>query len=119
MTASTICGVVLESKSCPLTDPGYNWSISISESSNAPIPESDEAGEMNVLQLTDFHYDPWYEPNGNANCGEPLCCRHGQNTTEVTSLAGFWGDYESCDTPWHSIIDALIHIKHTHKVKII
>ncbi|XP_076234537.1 sphingomyelin phosphodiesterase [Calliopsis andreniformis] len=120
LTANTICGVVLESKSCPLTNPEYNWSININKGPNVVVgehnvTEHNVTEEINILQLTDFHYDPEYEPNGNTNCGEPVCCRKGQNTTNANSLAGFWGDYASCDTPWHSIIDVFSHIKQTHQ----
>ena len=115
LTASTVCGVVLESKSCPLTDSEYDWNIDIDNHTDVSITENDTNERVNILQITDFHYDPLYEPNGNSNCGEPLCCRRNQNKTDANSLAGFWGDYESCDTPWHSIIDALTHIKDTHQ----
>lgn len=119
MTASTVCGVVLESKSCPLTDSEYDWNIGIDNHTDVLITENDTNEQVKILQITDFHYDPLYEPNGNPNCGEPLCCRRNQNKTDANSLAGFWGDYESCDTPWHSIIDALTHIKDTHQVLIV
>lgn len=69
---------------------------------------------MKILQLTDIHYDPNYEVNGNAACAEPTCCRKGQNKTGVTKLAGYWGDYGDCDTPWHAVEDALQHITDTH-----
>ncbi|KOC66747.1 Sphingomyelin phosphodiesterase [Habropoda laboriosa] len=115
LTATTICGVVLESKSCPLDDPEFDWNINIDNNSDTVITENETQEQIKILQLTDIHYDPAYEVNGNSNCGEPVCCRKGQNKTNVNSLAGFWGDYESCDTPWHAITDALTHIKETHQ----
>ncbi|XP_031848043.1 sphingomyelin phosphodiesterase 1 [Nomia melanderi] len=114
LTANTICGVVFETKSCPLKDPEFEWSINIGNSSKTVINEKKTNKEFKVLQITDIHYDPLYEPRGNSHCGEPVCCRKGQNKTNINALAGFWGDYESCDTPWHAIIDALTHIKQTH-----
>ncbi|CAL7948927.1 unnamed protein product [Xylocopa violacea] len=114
LDAATICGVVLESKFCPLNNSDFEWSIDINNS-NPIIIENETQELMKVLQLSDLHYDPLYEPNGNSNCGEPVCCRVGQNKTGVTSLAGYWGDYKSCDTPWHAIVDAFKHIKDTHQ----
>lgn len=115
LTADTICGAIFESKSCPLTNPEFEWSITIDNSSATEIADKKRQKPLKIVQITDFHYDPYYEPRGNAQCGEPLCCREGQNTTDVKSLAGYWGDYNSCDTPWHSIVDALTHINDTHQ----
>ena len=115
LTADTICGVVLESKSCPLNDPQFDWTININNDSRIAIADNYTANKLEILQLTDIHYDPFYEPNSNAKCGEPVCCRKGRNETNKNSLAGFWGDYEPCDTPWNAVVDALTHINDTHK----
>ena len=32
---------------------------------------------VRILQLTDFHWDPKYRPGLSNKCGEPLCCREG------------------------------------------
>ncbi|XP_032682117.1 sphingomyelin phosphodiesterase 1-like [Odontomachus brunneus] len=115
LTASTICGVVFESMSCPLTDDEYNWTINI-DNNRGTSTEKENNETINIVQITDLHYDPKYEPYGNSECGEPACCRKGQNDTNASGkLAGFWGDYNYCDTPWHAVIDALYHIKETHK----
>lgn len=119
LTAGTICGVVLESKACPLNDPEFEWNVNISNTSGVTIIETDTKRQTKILQLTDFHYDPMYEVNGNSDCGEPVCCRKGQNKTDTISLAGYWGDYNSCDTPWHAITDSLSHIKDVHQVFIL
>lgn len=116
MTANTVCGVVLESKSCPLSDPEFDWNIHIDNNSNAIITDNETQKQIKILQITDLHYDPLYEPYGNSICREPVCCRKGQNEPNMTQFAGFWGDYNSCDTPWHAITDALNHIKDTHQV---
>lgn len=118
LTADTICGVVLESKSCPLNDPRFDWTININNDSRIEIADNDVTKKLEILQITDIHYDPLYEPNSNAKCGEPVCCRRGRNDTNKNSLAGYWGDYEPCDTPWHAVVDALTHISDTHKVSI-
>ncbi|KAK2580874.1 hypothetical protein KPH14_005946 [Odynerus spinipes] len=117
LTANTICGVVLESKSCPLNDKEYEWTIPIDDIPIKEIAMKKESNEtLKIVQLTDIHYDPKYEAYGNPDCGEPTCCRKGQNSTNSSGkLAGFWGDYNYCDTPWHSVVDALNHIKTTHQ----
>lgn len=117
LTGSTMCGVVLESNSCPLTDNEYNWTINIDDNLGKTVVEKENDETINIVQITDLHYDPKYEPYGNSKCGEPTCCRKGQNGTNNNgALAGYWGDYNNCDTPWHSVTDALYHIKETHNV---
>jgi len=108
----------LESQFCPLIDDEFNWTIDIDDTS--PIQPNSTKGSddiINIVQITDIHYDPNYESYGNSDCGEPTCCRRGQNNTNVSGkLAGYWGDYNSCDSPWHAVVDALDHIKATHEV---
>lgn len=116
LTASTICGVVLESESCPLIDDEFDWIVNI-DSGPPKLIDADESEEIiNIIQITDIHYDPNYEPYGNANCNEPTCCRKGQNDTNTSNkVAGYWGDY-NCDSPWHAVVDILEQIKATHQV---
>ncbi|XP_029175142.1 sphingomyelin phosphodiesterase-like [Nylanderia fulva] len=116
LTASTICGVILESQSCPLTDDEFEWTVNI-DSSPPKLVDADESEEsINIIQITDIHYDPNYEPNGNANCNEPTCCRKGQNVTNTSNkVAGYWGDYNYCDSPWHAVVDILEQIRDTHQ----
>ncbi|XP_012231935.2 sphingomyelin phosphodiesterase [Linepithema humile] len=116
LTETTICGVLLESQSCPLTDDEYNWTITIDNDPPTPVQPEDSDDIINIVHITDIHYDPNYEPYGNSDCGEPTCCRRGQNDTNVSGkLAGHWGDYNSCDSPWHTVVDVLDHIKATHE----
>lgn len=116
LNANTICGVVLESKSCPLKAKEYEWTISLDNIPDRTITRKEESNDaIKIVQITDIHYDPKYEPYGNPECGEPTCCRKGQNDTNSSKLAGFWGDYNNCDTPWHSVVDALSHINTTHQ----
>ncbi|XP_072757179.1 sphingomyelin phosphodiesterase-like [Anoplolepis gracilipes] len=116
LTASTICGVVLESQSCPLNDAEFNWTVNI-DSGPPKLIEPEESEEIiNIVQITDIHYDPNYEPYGNAYCNEPLCCQKGQNSTNTSNkVAGYWGDYNSCDSPWHAVVDVLEYIRATHQ----
>ena len=55
LTASTVCGVVLESKSCPLTDSQYDWNIEIDNHTDVLITDNDTNEQVNILQITDFH----------------------------------------------------------------
>lgn len=108
--------MLLESQSCPLNDDEFDWTINIDDGPPKFI-ERVEGDEMNLLQITDIHYDPNYEPYGNSHCGEPVCCRKGQNdTNKIGELAGYWGDYNYCDSPWHTVVDFLDHIKSQHQV---
>lgn len=31
---------------------------------------------ITILQLSDFHYDPYYEPGSSSRCIESICCRN-------------------------------------------
>lgn len=66
-----------------------------------------------VLQLTDFHMNPRYEPGSNARCGEPTCCRAGQEKppSNDEEKAGYWGDYRDCDTPQHAMTQVIQNAK--------
>lgn len=117
LTASTICGVVLESRSCPLNNTEFNWTVNIDNGPPVLHDPEDSNEILNIVQITDIHYDPKYEPYGNPNCNEPACCRKGQNKTNISGkVAGFWGDYNGCDSPWHTVVDVLDRIR-THQVR--
>ena len=60
---------------------------------------------LKVLQISDTHWDPWYEPGANAECNEPLCCRISSGPPpppQARKGAGIWGDYRYADSA-HSI----------------
>ncbi|XP_066583446.1 sphingomyelin phosphodiesterase-like [Prorops nasuta] len=116
ITAVDICGVMLEHNSCSVISSEFEWTVNIDTSPAKTIRVDDTNKILKLLQLTDIHYDPKYEVNGNAECGEPACCRIGQNVTnDKGKLAGYWGDYNHCDSPWHAVTDVLDHINSTHK----
>ena len=65
-----------------------------------PLPEKvcvDSKKLINVLHITDFHYDPLYQTGSAAVCDYPLCCRSDTNVlpTNTTGLtlrnASSWG----------------------------
>lgn len=118
LTASSICGVVFESQSCPFNiGDEFKWTINIDSSPPKLINDYENDNIINIIQITDIHYDRNYEPFGNAYCKEPTCCRKGQNDTNTSNkVAGYWGDYNYCDSPWHAVVDVLEQIKATHQV---
>ncbi|XP_011865141.1 PREDICTED: sphingomyelin phosphodiesterase-like isoform X2 [Vollenhovia emeryi] len=116
LTATVICGVILESKSCPLNDEEFNWTVNIDNGPPILIDPEDSNEILNIVQIPDIHYDPNYEPYGNPYCDEPTCCRKGQNDTNTSGeVAGYWGDYNNCDNPWHNVVDVLDHIRAQHQ----
>lgn len=118
LTASSICGVILESSSCPLDKDEFNWSVNIDNSPPVLHDPENSNETLNIVQITDIHYDPKYEAYGNPHCNEPTCCRIGQNETNTSGkIAGYWGDYNLCDSPWHTVVDVLDHIKAKHQVR--
>ena len=74
-----------------------------------PVVSSKEPGKINkvlkVLHLSDTHWDPYYLEGSNANCGEPMCCRHTSGPVlYIDDKAGFWGDYRYCVFLFYSIL---------------
>jgi len=107
----------LESQSCPLNDDEFNWTVNIDNGPPKFIEPEENNETINIVQITDIHYDPKYEPYGNSYCDEPTCCREGQNGTNISGkVAGYWGDYNYCDSPWHTVVDVLDHIRDEHQV---
>ncbi|RZF49097.1 hypothetical protein LSTR_LSTR008383 [Laodelphax striatellus] len=77
---------------------------------------SDGGGLMQVVQITDLHYDPEYMVGGQSGCDEPLCCRQYQGVAaKPDQAAGKWGDYRYCDIPWYVVENAITTIASQHK----
>ncbi|XP_055851893.1 sphingomyelin phosphodiesterase isoform X2 [Episyrphus balteatus] len=116
----SFCGTFMRSTFCKVRDESFNWTLKID--SNGPAVEGPKleippkgTNDLNILQVTDVHYDPLYEVGSLAGCDEPQCCQRYKNTTEGTQkAAGHWGDYRNCDTPWHTLVDSLNQIKKNH-----
>lgn len=62
---------------------------------------------LNVLHLSDFHYDPQYREGAEVECHKPLCCRTMPNPrrgdTRVPKVAGRFGDINNCDMPLETL----------------
>ncbi|XP_012257111.2 sphingomyelin phosphodiesterase-like [Athalia rosae] len=112
LAAESFCGVALQKNSCSLEDEQFEWTIDVDDESLQYIKTNKSDETIKIVQISDFHYDPKYEPYGNADCREPTCCRKGQNTTNTSGkVAGYWGDYNDCDVPWHAIVNIIDQIK--------
>lgn len=116
ITHDDICGILLQNQECSDLSKKFDWTIDVNDDSPIIFDIDSRGKKLKILQITDIHYDPLYQPSGNADCDEPTCCRRGQSTNGKINekSAGFWGDYNNCDLPWHSIVDALEHIKTQH-----
>lgn len=85
LSAETICGLIFQRERCILNDDSIlNWSINITQNeyisgygSKSKITNDDHYN-LNIVQITDTHYDPKYKEGSNAVCFEPACCREDQ-----------------------------------------
>lgn len=93
------------------------WSINLPprEYVEAPVLQKNITNApIKIMHLTDIHYDPLYLPGSNADCYESeICCQRESTLKENGTYvpAGYWGDYHTCDVPWHSIQNAFDDIK--------
>ncbi|KAF5270328.1 hypothetical protein FQR65_LT05516 [Abscondita terminalis] len=114
LTPERICAIRFQTNNCQ--DSLYvPWNIDIPPGKSFFLEKENSKSAVNIIHLTDIHYDPLYEPKSEAVCNDILCC---QSTTgkpsSFTNEAGFWGDYRACDMPWNSVEDLLEHINHQH-----
>ncbi|XP_011501160.1 PREDICTED: sphingomyelin phosphodiesterase-like [Ceratosolen solmsi marchali] len=120
MTSAQICNFVLDNSCLNGYDARHNWELNLPLSTisltHPQSPPSENVPMLKVLQISDTHFDPYYQEGANANCNEPLCCRatNGFSKNHVTA-AGKWGDYRKCDTPRRLLDNVLQHIAVTHK----
>jgi len=104
LTGKDICGTVFIGMNCQSDNPERVWQVSIPDVpkpplSNATIPT--DAPTIKVLHLADTHFDLYYLPGSNANCGERFfCCREESGPVlNESDAAGYWGDFRDCDSP--------------------
>ncbi|KAF8966369.1 hypothetical protein BGZ46_000380 [Entomortierella lignicola] len=68
---------------------------------------SHSGNQVDVLHLSDWHYDNEYLPGAEADCKGYLCCRkYADSPVKPTRPAATWGDYR-CDVPAKLGIDML------------
>jgi sphingomyelin phosphodiesterase len=113
MEPDIVCGLVLQGE-CGGFPSTAKFSINIDKgpaNQNQKTNINSNAKDFKILHFTDIHYDPDYLVNGTADCAEPLCCKKQKGLSKKPEkAAGYWGDYRSCDTPWHSVENALDQI---------
>ncbi|XP_063982786.1 sphingomyelin phosphodiesterase-like [Diachasmimorpha longicaudata] len=119
MGAETICSFVMSGACEYVSKPSLEWQVTFPLIPKPPvavtIPPRMGAKRLKVLQLSDIHYDPYYEEGSNAECGNPLCCRSiNGKPTNPKDAAGKWGDYRGCDTPKRTIDNMFKHIQTIH-----
>ncbi len=95
----SICGFIGH---CPKSNDTKDWNVTFPNTTKPPImgpPKILPASpKYRILHLSDIHYDPLYMPNRTTDCGEPVCCRHGNAKDFSSNASGKWGDYRYCDT---------------------
>ncbi|KAH1004168.1 hypothetical protein HUJ04_003965 [Dendroctonus ponderosae] len=93
-----ICDVILQKSGCNQTT--FEWSIDIPEGQtvsrkNPSNPES----TFNILQISDFHYDPLYMQGKTKACTRPVCCQSDQEDGDASegTACGYWSEYNNVD----------------------
>lgn len=122
MTPKEVCSFIFDCGE--IETPLHQWNISLPA---IPKPKLQTHGlpkenvpRLKVLHIADTHYDPLYVEGSNADCSEPLCCRHFNEFSNISfnasfSAAGKWGSYQ-CDLPRSTLEHLLDHISQAHKV---
>ncbi|XP_063533320.1 sphingomyelin phosphodiesterase 1-like [Cydia strobilella] len=86
-TPRTFCGLILQAASdpnvCVYTDPRFEWQVDLPDPVTVHASPTTDTTPLTVAIITDAHLDPLYEPYGAAYCGQPTCCRKGQNTSQA------------------------------------
>lgn len=118
VTPNNICSVAFQVEYCNEDDHLADAFPVIVDTLAAPVaskratPVSPNDGQLTVLHLSDFHYDPLYATGSNAECKEGICCRGDQGfPADPKKAAGFWGDYRFCDSPWRTVQDLIAAVK--------
>ncbi|CAG2164373.1 unnamed protein product [Oppiella nova] len=126
LSRSEVCATLIGAQ-C-LSDPcakRLEWEVNLTDSNHTSInTESTEysyntydnnisksVGNAKVLHLSDLHIDPYYTTGADSDCGEPLCCR--PTSAKGKGRAGFWGDYNACDSPKYTIEKLMAYINTT------
>lgn len=107
----TICGS-LPITFCQVKQEQFNFKVNVDSGKGLlTAPKSDAPkktnNDLNIVQLTDIHYDPEYKVGSLGDCEEPLCCRvTPAGAISDEAKAGYWSDFRDCDSPLHMIENA-------------
>lgn len=135
LTADTVCRFLLDDGDClnPYNDDNLDFAVTIDENVNENSENENENivtttsspqqqqlldDDLVIVHITDIHVDFKYKKGALAACKDFACCRDMEISDDVnaTLLAGYWGDYRGCDTPWHALEDAFNQIVRQHSV---
>lgn len=128
LSAENICKLLLNDGHCVIAnnDDKLEFTIDIddgkSEESFKVSEQTNQTSEgLTIIHIGDIHFDPKYAKAAFADCDELACCRETDdiNEEDPESLAGYWGDYRSCDTPYNAIVDAFHQIRKQHLVVVL
>uniref|UniRef100_A0A0C9R6Z6 Sphingomyelin phosphodiesterase n=1 Tax=Fopius arisanus TaxID=64838 RepID=A0A0C9R6Z6_9HYME len=119
MGAKETCSFIMSNECEYVPDSEYEWNVRFPRIPKPAVVDltTPKTGvkRLKVLQLSDIHYDPYYQEGANANCGNPLCCRSSNGEPQnPRDRAGKWGDYRGCDTPKRTLDHMLKHIQTIH-----
>ncbi|XP_037777507.1 sphingomyelin phosphodiesterase-like [Penaeus monodon] len=121
LTGKDVCGMMFVGFGCDTDNPERVWDVTLPDAPKPPVtePALPQPGSpvMKILHLADTHFDPFYKPGSNAECGEKyFCCREESGVVETPeAAAGYWGDYRNCDAPRWLLEAIFSHINETHK----
>jgi len=122
LDSNEICALIIGETCGSGVSPSMEWNVAFPPVPKPPVeipfPQPNSGSPtLKVLQISDTHWDPYYEPGSNAHCNEPLCCRlsSGPRPPRPHLGAGLWGDYRKCDTPKKTMESMFKHIADTHK----
>lgn len=120
LTGKDVCGMLLVGFGCNTDNPDRVWEVTLPAVPKPPVTPpplpAPGAPVMKVLHLADTHYDLYYLPGSNAECGESYhCCRAESGPLETPeAAAGYWGDYRNCDAPRWLLESMYAHISEQH-----
>ncbi|CAG0922168.1 unnamed protein product [Notodromas monacha] len=110
------CAMFLGAPRCNNDEiPDSTWLVPLPEDKppKKPINIPPNPVSVEMLHITDMHWDPEYVEGSEANCNSPVCCRGATNIGHIRQPAGRWGDYK-CDTPMDAIIEMFAEIRTRH-----
>jgi sphingomyelin phosphodiesterase len=130
-----LCGMLMNDCGTPHNPFNSNWSIPLTpkpeispylnrESKSPGLTTRQGKPTFRVLQLSDLHFDIFYQPGAEAICLDPICCQadstnmHQKNPktrNHIIKPAGYWGTIGKCDIPYWTIENMLKHINQTEK----
>lgn len=133
LTADTVCRFLLDEGDClnPHNDDNLEFTVTINDNidenskneneyivTSTSSPQQSLDDDLVIVHITDIHVDFKYKKGALAACKDFACCRDMEISDEVnaTLLAGYWGDYRGCDTPWWALKDAFEQIVRQHLV---